>query len=341
MKKIFKTPLRTSATLTFILGVIACLTLYLLFLGVYILAVGIILFLIDYGISKITWKKSLIKSIQWTLTSVYAICVFIFFMEWQEHNEVIFPQDYSGQTGIIFGLEGYPELNKTIFWKKKIQIPDSGVILTSTRVEDIPNSIRFKWSDGSSADFQRVKWNPNFEYSTIFSEQVIKAWIFTVDSATELQIQKKAVDLAEKILGNEVTSVYESVNKLVWNDNKGKYLWLQNKNLTGLPEKASELDVYKVILTGNNLTEIPKPILEIDKLEDLYLSQNRLTQIGDEISQLTNLRLLAINGNPIERLPDALAIMPNLETIYIGKTQIDSIEIKRFNTLAPSIELRE
>ena len=41
----------------------------------------------------------------------------------------------------------------------------------------------------------------------------------------------------------------------------GKYLWLQNKKLVSEPNKTKEIDVYKIILTGIDLKEIPQLLL--------------------------------------------------------------------------------
>lgn len=107
-------------------------------------------------------------------------------MKWQEHNAIIFPKDFQGQAGIIFGIEGYPELPQTRFWKKIIYIPEDGIIITSTKEEELPQTIMFSFKDNSTADFTRINWNPNFEIDCIVSGSKIKSWLFQTDN-TECQ----------------------------------------------------------------------------------------------------------------------------------------------------------
>ncbi|MFX4721732.1 hypothetical protein ABTB22_20120, partial [Acinetobacter baumannii] len=77
-------------------------------------------------------------------------------------------------------IEGYPELPETKFWKKTINIPENGIIITSTKAENVPNTVRFSFTDNSSVDYNRINWDPNFEIDCITSDSKIKSWLFQV-----------------------------------------------------------------------------------------------------------------------------------------------------------------
>lgn len=74
-------------------------------------------------------------------------------------------------------------------------------------------------------------------------------------------------DLCDEIFSKQRRSFYKSESSVIWADDNGKYLWLQNKGLTSLPNGLGKLDIYKAILTGNDLKEIPSQIFEITSVD--------------------------------------------------------------------------
>ncbi len=61
--------------------------------------------------------------------------------------------------------------------------------------------------------------------------------------------------LCNEIASNRKNSFYKSENSVVWSDNNGKYLWLQNKGFTSLPEGLGKLNIY---LDDDFLTQADK-----------------------------------------------------------------------------------
>lgn len=234
-------------------------------------------------------------------------------MKQGEHNAIIFPDNYKGQAGIIFGIKGYPPLKETKFWKKTIEIPDNGILITSTKQEEIPNTVRYYFRNGKTGDYNKIFWDPNFEYSCIINNSVIKSWLFTFDNNSTTQIQKTITDLANKINKGEIKSMYTTDNQFVSEDNKGKYLWLQDKNLDFLPDAVSNLNIYKAILTSNNFKEIPTQILSINSLEDLTIGHNPITEITPAISNLKRLKNLTLNATKIIDIKTDLSRLDSLE----------------------------
>ena len=234
-------------------------------------------------------------------------------MKQGEHNAIIFSDNYKGQAGIIFGIKGYPPLKETKFWKKTIEIPDNGILITSTKQEEIPNTVRYYFRNGKTGDYNKITWDPNFEYSCIINNSVIKSWLFTFDNNSTTQIQEIITDLANKINKGEIKSMYTTDNQFVSEDNKGKYLWLQDKNLDFLPDAVSNLNIYKAILTSNNFKEIPTQILSINSLEDLTIGHNPITEITPAISNLKRLKSLTLNATKIIDIKTDLSRLDSLE----------------------------
>lgn len=250
---------------------------------------------------------------QYTLAIHYLCLCFWMYMKQGEHNAIIFPDNYKGQAGIIFGIKGYPPLKETKYWKKTIEIPENGILITSTKEEEIPNTVRYYFRNGKIGDYNKITWEPNFEYSCIINNSVIKSWLFTFDKNSTTQIKETITDLANKINKGEIKSMYTTDNQFVSEDNKGKYLWLQNKNLDFLPDAVSSLNIYKAILTSNNFKEIPIQILSIKSLEDLTIGHNPITEITPAISNLKRLKSLTLNATEIIDIKTDLSRLDSLE----------------------------
>jgi len=342
VKRIVKSPLKVIGLLTIIIGLLGVLTFgYFFVVGIYLVCVGFLIYLIDYLTFKLIRNKRGYWTTQTILTTAYLILAFVSYMKWQEHNYIVFPKEFKGQAGIIFGIEGYPKLSETKFWKKTIEIPKNGIIITSTKVEDIPNTIRFAFADDSKVDYQKINWNPNFEIDCIVCDSKVKSWIFDVEERNGPVVKELMISLCNKIASKQKNSYYKSENSVVWSDNKGKYLWLQNKGLTSLPDGLGKLNIYKAILTGNDLNEIPKQIFEIKTLEELIFAVNPISEfpcdlkklkrlksisfaetgikeINCDLSQFNSLEHFDLAHNSLTKFPDQLKSIPNLTWLSLN-----------------------
>ena len=54
---------------------------------------------------------------------------------------------------IVYGIEGYPPLPTSYFWRKDVIIPDSGLLITSSLIEDLPGYHR-DYFDGKANPIQ-------------------------------------------------------------------------------------------------------------------------------------------------------------------------------------------
>lgn len=285
---------------------------YLIVLGLYAIVIGLLLFAIDYLVICFIKDRMVRRWSQLGLTTAYLLICSWVYMKSQEHNAIIFPNNYKGQAGIIFGIEGYPTLTETKFWKKTIEMPDSGIIITSTKQEEIPNTIRFYYKNGKGVDYNQIVWDANAENNCIVNKSVVKSWLFTFEKTPTLQVKKRITALINDINEGKSKSVYTTDNTVLADDDKGKYLWLQDQNLDFLPEAVSNLNVYKVILTGNNFTQIPPQVLSIQSLEDLTIGHNPITQISPDIKNLKHLKSITLNATNIKDIKTDLSKLDSL-----------------------------
>ncbi len=314
MKRIFNSALRTLGFLTILFAIaVTALTGYFVFVGLYVLGFGLLLFIIDFLVTRFIKDRKVFWWTQLVLTITYLLLCFWVYMKWQEHNAIVFPDNFKGQAGIIFGIEGYPPLPETKFWKKIIEFPDNGIIVTSTKQEEIPNTIRFYFKNGKGGDYNQIFWDANSEYYCFINNSVIKTWLFTFDKQPTLQVKKRINELINEINIGKAKSVYTTENRVLMEDNKGKYLWLQDQNLDFIPEAVSNLNIYKAILTSNNFTEIPKQILSINSLEDLLIGHNPIREISPELYKLKHLKSLTLNATNIKDIKTDLSKLDSLE----------------------------
>ncbi|RZK79872.1 MAG: protein kinase [Pedobacter sp.] len=67
-----------------------------------------------------------------------------------------------------------------------------------------------------------------------------------------------------------------------------------------------------LILTNNNINEIPSTIGDCSRMQKLMLAGNRLKTLPEELSKCQNLALLRISANQLSALPEWLLKMPKL-----------------------------
>lgn len=337
MRRILSTPLKICGFLTILLGIaIAILTLgYLVILGLYFIGIGLILYLIDFILKRNVSNKQILKISQISLTIIYLLFSAWTYLKWQEHNEITFPKEFSGEAGIIFGIENYPKLPETEFWTKKITIPKNGILITSTKIEEIPNRLQFYIGNEKLRDFKQVDWNPNLKFDCIVSDAKIKAWLFTINGSKQKGVRQKITELCNEIGRNKISSSYKSDNSVLWTDKKGQYLWLQNKDLTSLPNGLGKLDIYKVILTGNDLTKIPSQVLEISTLQDLIVAANPINEFPCELNKLKRLKSISIAETKITEINCDLSKLDSLEHFDISRNNLINLpdEIKNIPNL--------
>lgn len=349
LKLHFTNPLKILGFVTIITGlVIAIATMgYLLLLSLYIIGVGCLLYLVNYLIIKLSKRHSRYK--QWGLSAVYLVLVAYSYFKWQEHTSFTFPS-HTKNAGIIFGIAGYPELPRTVFWTKKVIFPKNGIIITSTKAEDMPDWQQYYFSDNSSPKTDSdVVWNPNFDYNCILNNKVIRAWIFTLKKDTGLSVQRAITALSNQINKGKLKTFYKTSDQLIINAKDGTYLSLQGKGISFLPEAVSHIKVNTVYLAENHFTTIPRQLYQTPGLHDIYISANPIKElpndlykvkelksllvsktlikeISADLSKLNNLTYFNISGNGLTVFPEHIKAIPHLKSLSIQENNFKDLD---------------
>lgn len=89
--------------------------------------------------------------------------------------------------------------------------------------------------------------------------------------------------------------------------------------ISRIPEEAFPAHLRWLILTNNQIAEIPASIGRCLRMQKLMLAGNRLKQLPPELAYCQHLELLRISANKIEVLPEWLLRMPRLSWLaYSG-----------------------
>ena len=85
-------------------------------------------------------------------------------------------------------------------------------------------------------------------------------------------------------------------------------------------DRATKLDI-----SGQNLTELPDSVCEIDSLVELDLSNNQLIALPNAITNLTNLRYLNLKLNYLLELPENIGDFPKLGCLNIARNPLTEL----------------
>ncbi|WP_207435285.1 leucine-rich repeat-containing protein kinase family protein [Sabulibacter ruber] len=89
-------------------------------------------------------------------------------------------------------------------------------------------------------------------------------------------------------------------------------------NIETVPENALPPLTRWLILTNNQIAELPRSIGNCARMQKLMLAGNKLTQLPKELANCQNLELLRISANELVELPDWLFSMPRLSWLAIS-----------------------
>lgn len=81
IRRLLGSPLKVMAFLTTAVGLLAIFTFsYFFFLGIYLLGIGLLLYIIDFALSKLLKNRRVYGVGQAVLTLIYLVLVFVFYM---------------------------------------------------------------------------------------------------------------------------------------------------------------------------------------------------------------------------------------------------------------------
>lgn len=326
MKRI--TPLKILGILSVLLGLtVAILTGgYLIILGAYFIGFALLLFLLDWLTKKTKTRKAYWVS-QAVLSVAYLAFLTFSYLDWNKYNLIVLPDEFQGDGGIVFGIEGYPELPEMKYWVKTIEMPSNGILITSTKEEELPNKFQFQYQDGSSLDFRDSTWNfsHSTEFPCILSSSIVKHYSFKIGNNSSSNFQELLSNLCDSINQGKLVTAYVSKYSPIVKEVETPYLHLQNEGLSKLPQNINTLQVKEIILTGNNFTEFPAEVLNMPQLEELLIGHNPVSKLPDNLESLKNLKRLSINATQIKEFPSDLSALESLETIGLDHNEFKKV----------------
>lgn len=88
--------------------------------------------------------------------------------------------------------------------------------------------------------------------------------------------------------------------------------------ISHVPAAALPPKLRWLILTDNQISELPQAIGNLPHLQKLMLAGNQLAQLPESIANCRNLQLLRISANQFDQLPDAIFKLPKLAWLAYG-----------------------
>jgi len=114
-------------------------------------------------------------------------------------------------------------------------------------------------------------------------------------------------------------------------DNMGSLLLLSQEEISSINRFPSNLkNIVYLDLSKQNLQEIPD-LTQYPFLVSLILSDNQIKEIPTSIKNLKYLNYLSIFGNKIKTLPKEIFELPNLDTLWFNDNQIDNLPEEIFS----------
>lgn len=118
---------------------------------------------------------------------------------------------------------------------------------------------------------------------------------------------------------NRLTSIPDEISRL----KKLKIAFFSNNNFTALPSAFKHCEnLYMLGFKANQIESFDEDILPLS-ISWLILTDNKLTQLPRSMGRLCKLQKCALAGNQIKRLPDEMAACRNLELLRLSANRIE------------------
>ena len=118
--------------------------------------------------------------------------------------------------------------------------------------------------------------------------------------------------------------------------NETFFIGFDQLRLEFFPEGITSLvNLKRLSLCGNSITQIPEEIGNLVMLERLHLGSNHIYSLPESFSQLVNLKELTLSENRFEDFPLVLTSLKQLKTLDLHSNQISFIprEIERMEEI--------
>lgn len=100
-------------------------------------------------------------------------------------------------------------------------------------------------------------------------------------------------------------------------------LYLNYRQLSELPKELLELSkIQRLYLKRNVLKKLPADIGRLSSLVELYLHSNNLNKLPDGIGNLRFLEKLDVCNNPLKKLPPAIGNLQSLVSLHVANNEL-------------------
>lgn len=121
-----------------------------------------------------------------------------------------------------------------------------------------------------------------------------------------------------KLLRNMDSGYEPTIEERQWLNQIG-FVDFPNMGLTELPESIVQIPKLQTLfLDRNQLSKLPEVIRHLKNLESLYIRENPLKELPDWLGDCSQLRKLAIGDIGLTELPEWLQRLSNLQSLSIG-----------------------
>jgi hypothetical protein len=90
-------------------------------------------------------------------------------------------------------------------------------------------------------------------------------------------------------------------------------------------EAALQLGAKELDLSSSGLTDLPKSLGQLTRLQSLILYNNQLTTLPDFLARLVYLRRLLVWGNPLGDFPECVFQLRTLEELHLNSTKLRKV----------------
>lgn len=119
-----------------------------------------------------------------------------------------------------------------------------------------------------------------------------------------------------------------------------KELDLQGSQLSEMPKDISQLSKLQFLyLHDNNISEVPESIGFLGDLIWLDLERNNIKVLPAEIGRLKNLHRLNLSFNQLSMLPVEIEQLSKLQSLYLDGNRFSTPERQRIQNALPKTEI--
>lgn len=152
---------------------------------------------------------------------------------------------------------------------------------------------------------------PQNESSSLFTPQAVADAIFKHKYRKNLE-KIKSIDLSNQELCVFPSQIFSCPNL--------EHLILSDNNLRNIPPKISKLTKLKELDLSNNIfTDLADSLLGLPSLEILFLDNNKINSVPFENWENSNLKILSLKSNEIINLSPDIRKCKTLKTLYMNE----------------------